>query len=493
MRLLIFALSLLAWTAQAATSYTEFYCNASTGSNTNAGGTTGAATYSSVNGNWDGTSVFIPTDGSNPVSAGVVTNTFASVYNDGAAVAVYIVRIDAVTNAANGGIVMSTTAKAGTAPTSSATGRSVTVGGVWKGPNGSSGFPFGFATAVLTNAASNTPRVNFKNNAQYNITASMADAVVGPIVWQGYSTNPGDGGRATIDGGTSGTSYVLLAITGANNDFIDLIFQNNGASGSSAGVSLGAIKNNMLRCVVNSVRGHGISATAGSHALVECEAYACNQSNTATVVGINTSGGVIMDRCISHDNVGSNSSGFILATSCYALHCIAESNGAKGFLVNATGNSALINCDAYNNTGDGIDFTASGSTGVFVENCNLIKNGGAGIDSSGGVTTNRLGFIINCAFGAGTQANGTNIIATLQGVQQIGTVTYANDVTPWVDPANGDFRINLAAAEGTGRGAFTQTAASYSGSIAYPDIGAVQRTSVQSGGTTTVQSFPVFQ
>jgi hypothetical protein len=57
-----------------------------------------------------------------------------------------------------------------------------------------------------------------------------------------------------------------------------------------------------------------------------------------------------------------------------------------------------------------------------------------------------------------------------------GNVTYANDVTPWTDPANGDFRISLAAAKGAGRGTYTQTAASYAGTVGYPDIGAAQST-----------------
>jgi hypothetical protein len=71
-------------------------------------------------------------------------------------------------------------------------------------------------------------------------------------------------------------------------------------------------------------------------------------------------------------------------------------------------------------------------------------------------------------------------------VIESGTVTYANDVTPWVDPANGDFRINLAAAKGAGRGTFTQTAASYTGTIGYPDIGAAQHLEASAGGGLNV-------
>lgn len=66
----------------------------------------------------------------------------------------------------------------------------------------------------------------------------------------------------------------------------------------------------------------------------------------------------------------------------------------------------------------------------------------------------------------------------------IGSVTYANDVTPWVDPANGDFRIDLAAAQGTGRGAFLQTDGSHAGTVSYPDIGAAQHEDAGGSGAT---------
>ena len=64
-----------------------------------------------------------------------------------------------------------------------------------------------------------------------------------------------------------------------------------------------------------------------------------------------------------------------------------------------------------------------------------------------------------------------------------GAVTYASNATPWVDPANGDFRTNLPAAMNAGRGAFTETAASYAGAVGYPDIGAAMHKDSQRGGT----------
>jgi hypothetical protein len=191
-------------------------------------------------------------------------------------------------------------------------------------------------------------------------------------------------------------------------------------------------------------------------------------------------------RCISHDNVGANSSGFIVDDG-RLVDCIADTNGSEGFNITAsTLGVSLVNCDAYNNTGDGFDMTGGSSTTVYMENCNAIKNGGWGINSSGSSVRN--GVIINCGFGAGTQANTSGTINTNTGAIAVsGTVTYASNAIPYVDAPNGDFRITLSTAKNAGRGAFTQIAGSYAGTIGYPDIGAAQH--IDSGGGASSYAF----
>lgn len=124
--------------------FTEFYIN-SLGSNLNGGSSNAAnATFTSTNGNWQGLGIsnFRPTDGQNP-TGNVNVGDFASVYTDGASVGVYIVRITAVQNAANGNISTSVGNSYGTAPTNSATARTIKVAGAWLGPVGAVTFPFG--------------------------------------------------------------------------------------------------------------------------------------------------------------------------------------------------------------------------------------------------------------------------------------------------------------------------------------------------------------
>lgn len=478
-------LSIVCIQLQAATSFTEFYCNFSTGANTNAGSSTGAAAYSSVNGNWDGTSVFIPTDGSNP-SGTVNVGDWASIYLDAATVSAYVARVTAVTNAVNGGIVLDTSAKAGTAPGSAGTGNSITVGGVWKGPNAAVAFPFNFATSTLTNSSGDKPRMNFKNTATYDITTAMTHSLAGPIRFQGYTTNPGDLGKATIDCATAGAGISNLTISGANVTFADFIISNSGAtSGSTDGLTVTGVECCIVRTVVHDVRRNGINIS-GIGTLIECESYLCNKSNTASSAGMvgNSGAAVIMIRCISHDNAGSNGHGFAAPGSCVFIGCIADSNGGNGFLISNNALGEMNSCDAYNNGGSGVDFSSVNAMLSVVDSCNFVKNAAYGINSSGSLVL-RNGTITNCGFGSGTMTNASGGIVAGMSVNIIGSVTYAADTAPWVDAANGDFRINLAAAKGAGRGSFTQTQASYTGAVGYPDIGAAQHLSTAGGGSFT--------
>lgn len=458
--------------------FTEFTCR-SGGSNLYAGSLDGSAEASTTplvtytNGAWvSGTGVFTPVTG-NPVSAGVAVGNWASVYTDGASAPTgFVGRVTAVSVAT---ITVSITAKSGTVPTTGATGITLVVGGAWLGPNGTVGFPFNFAAGTLTNTTGSPPRINFKNGSTYSITAAMSQTTLGPIYWQGYATAFGDGGRATFDGGTSGSSYVPLTVSSsgvAYNVFTDLIFQNNGASGSSAMVNGTADGRSLyFRCVFANSRGAGL---LNGDNVIECETYGCNQSNTVNTAGFTVNGGNFVYRfvrCNAHDNTGGNTSGFYTqVTGALFVNCVADTNGLHGFFVNNVAGWQFLGCDTYNNGGDGIRQATLSGPGT-ITNCNFVKNGGYGINVAGiGVN----GYVLNCGFGSGTAANTSGATNGTGGMEIVSSVTYASNLTPWVDPANGDFRINLAAAEGTGRGNFTETAPSYTGTVGYPDIGAAQ-------------------
>lgn len=463
--------------------YTEFYCQ-NGGSNLNAGTTNNnTPVYSSIHGNWtNATGVFTPTDGTTPAST-VSAGMRASVYIDGATVGVYVGEISAVAAGVNGAITANTR-PIGSKPANQTGTATIVVGGAWQGPNAASGFPF-----TLTNYGNNQDSsshlvcTNLKNDQTYSLTAAFTPNNSGArSVISGYTSSVRDGGKATFDGGTS-TSSLISAVGAPGTQWVDLIFTSSISSGTGTLFTAGTQVGLWLRCVFSGSRGVGLQCNASSTgaSVVECEAYNNNRNNTSGLAGFSTSGIAQFLRCVSHDNTGSNTSGFLAsAGNTSFVNCIADTNGQYGFSNTSTSVNGVIsiqNCDIYNNGSDGINIASGNVNFTWIENTNLIKNTGAGINNA---STTASGYVYNCGYGSGTQANGS--ADTINNLTQTGSVTYGSNLTPWVDPANGDFRINLPAANFAGRAAFTETAASYAGTAGYPDIGAAQ--SLTGGGGT---------
>lgn len=483
-RLIFLLLLLIGLPAQAATAFTEWYCRTNADGNLNAGDTTdAAATVTYAGGTFvAATGVYTVASG-NPVSDGITPGRHLSIYTTaGATVATFISTITA-TNGTT--ITVAITAGTGVAvgaaanPSAGAGACTAKYGGAWRGPNAAVAFPFNAVLNTATNGAGNVPRVNFINGSGYGITAGMTHTLNGPVRFQGCTSTPDDGGKAIIDGGNPGTAIDMMTCSGTDVEFQDFIFQRNGTGGAAKScLILSGARDNARRVVAHDSWGVGIYANGSFQNFIECEAYLCNGINNAAVgpfyAGANYSTFV---RCVSHDNTGANNSGFLSAAvnNLVFIRCISESNGKDG-VTSAGEDAKFFNCDFYNNAANGINFTLGTVSSVYIENSNFLKNTTAGINSTGSAL--RHGDIVNCGFGVGTMANGAdlgaNLTAATAGVNVTGSVSYATGTTPWADPANGDFRIIANAAKGQGRGSFTETQASYSGTSAWMDIGSGQ-------------------
>lgn len=477
--------------------FTEFYCQ-SGGSNLNAGSDTGnSAKYTATNGNWSTvTNQYIPTDGSIPLSSFVVGD-FASVYIDGASILVYIARVTAIAPGANGAITLSTTSIAGTAPVTSATTRTIKVGGAWKGPNGAIGFPITFASGTslqnATNLNGNQVRVNMKNDVTYSITAGITASGT-EVVFQGYTSTVGDGGRATLDAGT--TNATILSLT-TGNKIIDLIVANNATGTSIHGIAM-ATGTSALRCVVHDVRGDGINSGGTNCLIVECEVYNFNKSNTVNLAGLNltTGGGQAIRNYIHDGTAGTNCNGIRTTPGtgsnfiCNNIvdSCLGAAVSIAGLNPNSTIDILISGNDFYNN-GYGIKVEeVNANYYLHIENNNFIKNTSYAFE--GGASFTKLyGVMFNNGYGTGTQSNGSsgdynrtgNIIRDTDNQSKI---SYPSGQTPYNSPTTGDFSIVLAQAIGVGRGTFTETDGTNTGTVGYPDPGAAQSQS-------TTQAFNV--
>ncbi len=386
-----------------------------------------------------------------------------------------------VTASSSTTLTLSTTLKSGTAPTTAASGLTATVGGAWAGPSVETSFPFNFAAATMTADAASWCRVNVRNDQTYNTVFGIGHGVAGPIAFQGYASAYGDGGRAVVNGPTTGASFVLLTLSGGRASLGNFEFANNGTTGSSALLTTGSNSNRVFNCVFHDARGAGCLNTATNY-FIDCEAYACNAANSTSAGGFASSGTGHYLRCVSHDNVGSFNTGF-LHTGGFYIQCIADSNGWWGFISSSGGGTIYaLSCTAYNNAAGGISSGGNGGGVVgYMENNLLVNNTGYGINVGNGGGNQTL--LRNNAF----YNNSSGQVTSTAYTDVVGSITLSG--VPFVDAANGDFRLNNAAGAGAAcravaRGNFTQTQSGYAGTTNYPDVGAVQHQDV--GGSNVI-------
>lgn len=477
---LFLACSLPAWAA----SFTDFYAQ-TTGSNLNAGSTPfDAADYTYASGTWvASTGVFTVASGNpttdingNTGATGVAVGAFASVYADGSSLTAFVGRVTARTSST---ITVSLTAVSGSPPADGTSNRTVKIGGAWKGPNNAEQFPYSFIAGTLTDASGNYPYVNLKNGSAYPVTAAMTHSGTGPVWFGGYTTTPRDGGRAVFQG-TTGAAYILLTVSATNTTWKDLEWDTNGSTGgnsSSPGMTITGARNLFQRCVWRNMRASGVNA-GNVCEFIECEAYNNNKSNTATFGGFSVANsGARVVRCVSHHNgtTGTNSPGFRMDQSVFALECIAHDNFGDGYYSQADQSLTIDNCDAYNNARDGLRLDTASTTLVMkITNCLFAKNGGWAVSYNG--SSVKFGYIYNLILGSGTWANTSGgINSAIAPVEISGTVNLPSNTSPWVDAANGNFAqaATVTALRGAGRGVFYQsTTTPLNVTVGYPGVGA---------------------
>lgn len=469
--------------------YTNFYCqyDHASASNNNGGSSVGAPVVTYTNGGWDqGTGVFTPAGGANPQNDGVQVDQWVSIYIDGtAAPTAFIGCVNAVTSTTFT-VNVSTIGFVGTSPATLGTGRTAVVGGVWKGPNAASGFPLSFLTNAARDSGLGHPRCNMKNNASYVISTGITRSLAGPIVIEGYTTNPSDGGVAVIDATTS--AITPFTVSGAVGRVRNMRFATSATTGSTYGVSVTTGGDYWLfeRCIANGARRSGFYLNGYATLCLSCEAYDCAKNNTAGFGGFNVvQYGSAVINCWSHHHAGgTNADGYVMnGKGASAQGCIAENCAGAGF--NCILPARLVQCDAYKNGLSGFLLAPAAADGLWLLlNCNSTRNGtggtGYGIEGSGAYV--KAGLIKNCGGYGNTSGWSTGLSALLEE----GTLTYGVNTDPWTNPETPDFTIALAAAKGAGHQTLLRTYHSLADQVGYPDVGAMQHLESAAGGSRGV-------
>lgn len=291
-----------------------------------------------------------------------------------------------------------------------ASGQSWSIGGAWQT----------LSKAALVVQASTGDKVWVKASASYLETLTMSVNALQntPIVFEGYTTSTGDGGKATIDGESTRTNGINDSLSAGTNRYY--VFQN---------------------LIITNHDGIGCN-TDGNHITWKN----CEFTNNAGV-GLNGKGSLVQGCVFS----GASSTG-----------CVIQSGG---------GPAVFVGCRAFNNVFDGIStWSSSASTVMFA--CEFFGNDDNAINCAASNDTSTA--IINCTIDGNDQdtANGINIsVAFRQYVCVVNTIVY--DCFNGISSANDGVGIisvnNLVNANITPYGSFSTTSGEVTGAPDFAD------------------------
>lgn len=324
------------------------------------------------------------------------------------------------------------------------TGITMNIGGALGSPGGSGGV--GIATGHIIHVKAATYTIT---SATPNISGGTFQTSAATFAMVGYQTVRGDYGTQPLFQASGIATFVLVQATGANSSVQNISVDGAGLA-SSRGFSMRGLgfKLHAANCTNNAyvqtsdVIWQRCTATGCSAVLVfsggtyvNCVAY----NNSFTGFSVNQAGKTAV-RCLSVNNTGATSDGFVTTSEAGFINCVAYGNGRDGFRISEDVMS-IINCIAESNVGIGFDITANNDNVLFSNNATF-GNG--------------------TAFNLGSGKNVVNLNA-VAGVSSFFT-----------NAAGNDFSLNNTA----GAGAAARNAA-YPGTLAfggtgYLDIGALQ-------------------
>ena len=438
----------------AAESYRELYVkpSATNASNIN-GGSSEERLFRRTNGNWNTSTKVFTATGDTLDSSWV--GHVACVCADGTTTGAYFAVITAIDNTAKT-ITLSSSLTVGSAPATSTTARTITIGGAWTGMSGSTLFP---TTVSFTGLCTlpQMPRINFCGD--FSVTSTIALASMVNHVCAGCTTTPGDGGISKWQFDGSGDVSVTSISGTSASIFLDSIWirnQSTHATGLSARGVLFTPTSGVLtmrRCRVSDCKQEGIYVGGPCDCVLDqCEVYNCLTAgspnsgagsvySTASTAFLSVSNSIVHDCPNGTAAIYTAGSSFITDTvfeNCYA--------GVYGANSGCTlKNCVIANCTYATRIVDARTIAATCLATVFVGNTNVAE-----IASS-----NQRNMHIGCAY-----YNNTNKVSGSGFIQEIGTYDLTRSCL--VDPENGDFRTRESSLRGRVDAAPPQSSSYYS-------------------------------
>jgi hypothetical protein len=335
---------------------------------------------------------------------------------------------------------------------------------------------------IALHVASNTAwaKGDFTSNASIVLSQTVTpDMTNPPNRLIGYTTTRGDGGMAKLTLQTN-TGLKGFQATGEGWNIANFHVDCDNL-GTSRGFESSSNYTRWYNCKASNFKGFGFYASGAQIVAEFCEATAGGSGATAGFQADTQSFNAI--NCHAHDNP---CPGFILFRLNICLDCVSESNtgaSSHGFSI---GHSVVFRGNvAYNNGGHGCLIASDFYVGNSIRSNIFSQNAGYGLIAQNPVFPANAMMDGN-AYYSNTSGARSNIDGTT-GIYAINPYTNVYDVTlsgdPFVDAANGDFRLNNTAGAGAAcRAAGFPKSVPGRAALGYRDMGALQHQDSGGGG-----------
>ncbi len=450
----------------------------SNGSNLNAGSTcsdvgggSNSAVYTSQGGNFDGTSLFTPTDGQT-TSTKVAIGDWVALCNTGDAQARCIVKVSNVAAGLDGAITVDVATRYGTVPTVNSGSRECRAGG--------SLASWGI---TATNGAMNTgsilqpTRINVKAGTYANTTTARTLAQSGaatlPLWWRGYLSTPGD--QDTNNVAVAGTDIpdftfttAQLTISATTITFSAISFTSAQTGSTTGSVNLSGSVQLFYGCQFTSTGANANSmacnsSAGGSPKTFERCKFTANAAATAALR--NASGNMNISDCVMTGGITNYTAA--TGTAGNFNQCVFDS--AAGDALGITGGSGsliLTNCSIYAPTGNGVNIITVPTGGCVIKNNyfeNVNQASKAAINNTSGTNSSQIICIGNAFF---------NCTATYTGLSETFTILDGGTLASvgFLAGSTQNFTM-LKVGQNIGAGGTFESTSTYQG---FRDVGAVQ-------------------
>lgn len=328
---------------------------------------------------------------------------------------------------------------------------------------GTSGDPYGdyqYCFSTGSHDTTNGTRVNVKAGTAEDLAAALdlsgwgtptADA---PLLIQGYTSVPGDGGIAEIDGGGS---YGMFA--SADTDFIAIIDMKMGNSGSATVVDLDN-DITMINCEIHTSTGIGID--------IDSRGFVGNcYVHDVDATGIDLTTGFIYSCYIKLADPG-----IVLRGSGHALFNVITCTGASDGVRTTGDHDVIMNNTMYSTSGTGEGVNVSSTA----EGAIILNNYAEGFSGIGGYGAQFVAGSWVMLYAGNRYYNNTSN-EDLSGTISVNIDNSAVGSSALANPGSEDFSVNTDLKAGAWPGEIGQILANQ-----FFDIGALQREEPGGGG-----------